>query len=86
MSNRNMKVFMYKDEPYMMVIPAKRLFNSTMIHEVITRGDFFAVNLLTSIFTILPNGANHAVGQTTHTEQPRVAQSRDLNKDLFTQD
>jgi hypothetical protein len=51
-------VFMYKGEPYMKIVPVKRLFNSTMIHEVITRGDFFAVNLLTNVFTVLPAGAN----------------------------
>ena len=38
---------------YCKVIPAKRLFNSTMIHEVITRGDFFAVDLETGTLTIL---------------------------------
>ena len=38
---------------FVKVIPAKRLFNSTMIHEVITRGDFFAVDLETGTLTIL---------------------------------
>ena len=53
------KVFVYKGEPYMKIVPAKRLFNSTMIHEVVTRGDFFAVNLSTNTFTVLPNGADN---------------------------
>jgi hypothetical protein len=42
----------------MRITPAKRLFNSTMIHEVVTRGDFFAVNLQTGVFTVLPQGAD----------------------------
>ena len=51
-------VFIYNNEPYMKIIPTKRLFNSTTIHEVVTRGDFFAVNLATNIFTVLPAGAD----------------------------
>ena len=53
-----LKVFLYKDEPYIKIIPAKRLFNSTTIHEVVTRGDFFAVNMATNVFTVLPQGAD----------------------------
>lgn len=52
------QVFIYKDKPYMKVIPAKSLFNSTMIHEVVTRGDFFAVSLGDQKLTVLPNGAD----------------------------
>ena len=52
------RIFVHSGVPYMRITPAKRLFNSTMIHEVITRGDFFAVNLQTSQFTILPKGAD----------------------------
>lgn len=51
-------VFVYADTPYMRVTPVKKLFNSTMVHEVITRGDFFAVNLQNNNLTILPNGAD----------------------------
>ena len=54
----NSKVFMYKNEPYMKIIPTKRLFNSTTIHDVVTRGDFFALNILTNVFTVLPQGAD----------------------------
>jgi len=53
-----MKVFLYHDIPYIKVVPVKKLFNSTMIHEVVTRGDFFAVNLLDSRLTVLPQGAD----------------------------
>jgi hypothetical protein len=52
------RIFVYKNDPYMRITPAKRLFNSTMIHEVVTRGDFFAVNLQTGVFTVLPQGAD----------------------------
>ena len=49
---------------YCKVIPAKRLFNSTMIHEVITRGDFFAVDLETGTLTIL---AGHLLASPSNT-------------------
>ena len=57
-TNTNSNVFMYSDKPYMKVIPVKRLFNSTMVHEVVTRGDFFAVCLLDNSLTVLPQGAD----------------------------
>ena len=44
--------------PYIKIVPSKRLFNSTMIHEVVTRGDFFALNLLTNVFTVLPQNSD----------------------------
>ena len=49
---------------YYKVIPAKRLFNSTMVHEVITRGDFFAVDLETGTLTIL---AGHLLASPSNT-------------------
>ena len=51
-----MKVFKYKDQEYIRVIPVKKLFNSTMVHEVVNRGDIFAVNLRTYELTIVPGG------------------------------
>jgi hypothetical protein len=48
-----MKAFLYKDELYIKVIPGKNLFKSTMVHEVINRGDIFAVRLSDSALTIL---------------------------------
>ena len=50
--------FVYKDAHHVKIIPCKRLFNSTTIHEVVTRGDFFALNLVTGIFTVCPQGAD----------------------------
>jgi len=37
----------------MRAIPAKKLFNSTMVHEVVNRGDIFAVCMETGTLTIL---------------------------------
>lgn len=51
-------VFMYNNLPFIKVIPVKRLFNSTMVHEVVTRGSFFAVCLLDNSLTVLPQGAD----------------------------
>ena len=48
-----MKAFLFKDELYIKVIPGKRLFQSTMVHEVINRGDIFAVRLRDAALTIL---------------------------------
>jgi len=42
----------------MRVTPVKRLFNSNMVHEVITRGDFFAVDLRSGSLTVLPQGSD----------------------------
>jgi hypothetical protein len=55
---RTPQVFVHDFNPYIKVIPVKRLFNSTMVHEVVTRGDFFAVNLATGELTILPAGSD----------------------------
>ena len=46
--------FNHNNITYVKIIPSKKLFNSTMIHEVVTRGDIFALNLETGEFTILP--------------------------------
>ena len=47
------KLFSY-NSTYLKVAPVKNLLHSTLIHEAITRGDCFAVNLDTGLFTILP--------------------------------
>lgn len=52
--------FVFNNEPYMRVTPSKQLFHSTTVYEVITRGDFFAVNLATGILTILKGGSDVA--------------------------
>jgi hypothetical protein len=52
-----MKVFKYANEYYVRCIPAKRLFNSTMVHEVVNRGDIFAMKLSNQVLTIIPGTA-----------------------------
>lgn len=49
-----LQTFNHNNTTYVKIIPSKKLFNSTMIHEVVTRGDIFALNLETGEFTILP--------------------------------
>lgn len=49
-----MKVFLYKDELHLRVIPVKRLFSSTMVYEVVNRGDVFAIRLHDQALTIIP--------------------------------
>jgi hypothetical protein len=48
------KGFIYKDDIYLRVIPGKKLFNSTMVHEVVNRGDIFATRLKDQMLTIIP--------------------------------
>lgn len=49
-----LSTFTHNDQLHLKITPAKKLFNSTLIHEVVNRGDVFALNLSTGIFTILP--------------------------------
>lgn len=39
--------------PYMVVTPVKSLFRSTLIHDVVNRGDKFVVNLETGTLTVM---------------------------------
>lgn len=52
-----MKAFRYNNDIYIRVIPAKSLFNSTLIHETVNRGDIFAVRISDSRLTIIPGKA-----------------------------
>ena len=52
-----MKAFIYEGDYYLRVIPVKRMFNSTMVHDVVTRGDVFAVRIKDSAFTVIPGTA-----------------------------
>jgi len=49
-----LKCFELDNVLYIRVIPGKRLFNSTMVHSVVTRGDIFAVRVEDSMLTIIP--------------------------------
>ena len=48
------KAFLYNGEWYLRCIPVKSLFKSTMVHEVVNRGDIFAVCLASQKLTIVP--------------------------------
>lgn len=52
--------FVFNGVPYMRVTPSKSLFHSTTIHEVVNRGDFFAVNMATGELTVLKGGSDVA--------------------------
>jgi hypothetical protein len=52
------RIFVFEGRPFMRVTPAKHLFHSTTVHEVVNRGDFFAVNLATGVLTILKGGSD----------------------------
>ena len=78
--------FNHNNTTYVKIIPAKKLFNSTLIHEVVNRGDVFALNLSTGIFTILPrhqyDGAYvvHQTHDLALSESSRVAAHRAKEK------
>ncbi len=61
-----MKTFTYNNELYIRCIPGKNLFKSTMVHEVVNRGDIFALRIRDQVLTIVPGTAevvhsNHQV-------------------------
>ena len=41
-------------EIYIKMTPVKTLLHSTMLYEVVTRGDFFVVNVSPGNFTVMP--------------------------------
>ena len=60
-----MKTFIYKDQRYIRAIPGKMLFRSNMVHEVVNRGDIFALNVDTQELTIVPGRAEVEHGEHT---------------------
>jgi len=54
---KTLTAFYYKGELYIRAIPGKSLFNSTMIHQVVNRGDVFAVRVSDQTLTIIPGKA-----------------------------
>ena len=52
-----MKTFTYKNKLYIRCIPGKRLFQSTLVHEVVNRGDIFALRVRDQMLTIIPGDA-----------------------------
>lgn len=51
-----MKAFIYQGKLYLRAIPGKSLFRSTMVHEVVNRGDIFALCLENQQLTVIPGG------------------------------
>jgi hypothetical protein len=51
------KSFIYNNDLYIRCIPAKSLFKSTMVHEVVNRGDVFALRVKDQVLTIVPGTA-----------------------------
>lgn len=54
---KHQEYFEFNNSVYRKIIPCKTLFRSTTIHEVVNRGDIFALNLTTGVFTVLPGTA-----------------------------
>jgi hypothetical protein len=54
---KSKEFFEFNNSVYRKIIPCKTLFRSTTIHEVVNRGDIFALNLTTGVFTVLPGAA-----------------------------
>ena len=73
-----MKAFYLDDELYIRVIPGKNLFKSTMVHEVVNRGDVFAVRVRDSLLTIIPGTA-----KVEHQELPIYSTLRGEDKKLI---
>jgi hypothetical protein len=57
LSTHKFNGFNLNGSDYLKIIPSKALFKSTMIHDVVNRGDCFALNLHTGEFTIIPGTA-----------------------------
>ncbi len=62
---KNLNSFYYKDQLYIRLVPAKSLFNSTLVHQVVNRGDVFAMRVSDQQFTIVPGKAD-----VTHVQIP----------------
>ena len=58
-----MKTFTYNNDLYIRCIPGKNLFKSTMVYEVVNRGDIFALRVRDQVLTIVPGTAT-----VTHSE------------------
>lgn len=68
-----MKAFIYNNELYIRAIPTKPLFRSTMVHDVVTRGDVFALRVKDQALTIISGTA-----QVSHCEvNALLAQEKD---------
>lgn len=66
---KNIRAFYYKDTLYIRLVPSKAMFNSTLVHQVVNRGDVFAMRVSDQQFTVTPGKAD-----VTHTEIPVPAE------------
>lgn len=71
-----MQEISHNGKRYYKVTPVKALFKSTMVHDVITRGDIFAVDIETGDLTILPR-ESISVRPPTKAELARFKELRD---------
>lgn len=71
-----MKTFTYQDELYIRLIPSKRMFNSSLIHEVVNRGDVFAMRVSDQQFTVVPGTAVVQHSEHYLAESPRSRSAR----------
>jgi len=51
------EVFLHREQPYIKLAPVKTLVRSTLVHEVVTRGDFFVAALVTGSLTVLSHSS-----------------------------
>ena len=65
--------FTYKGELFVRLIPSKMLFRSSMVHEVVNRGDIFAMRVRDQQFTVIPGKAE--VEHTKHTIEEEKSKS-----------
>lgn len=56
MSNK-LKAFYWNNVLYVRLVPGKSLFRSSMVHEVVNRGDVFAMRVSDQLLTIVPGKA-----------------------------
>lgn len=79
-----MNTFLYQGELYIRVVPGKKLFQSTMVHEVVNRGDVFALRVADSCLTIIPGKATveHMKHKFVPSEPVDVAHYRQKLRDI----
>ena len=76
--NLRTTAILYMGDWYLRVIPGKRLFNSTLIHEVVNRGDVFAIRIKDQRLTILPGSYTPITEEATITIPETAAGQQSL--------
>ena len=72
-----MKTFTYNNDLYIRCIPGKNLFKSTMVYEVVNRGDIFALRVRDQVLTIVPGDA-----QVVHNTHQVIATAKQIGLEL----